>query len=237
MGARGEVVQTPAPWSSLPVAAAWLLGYVRTDAPGYREVVDAGNLVVVPSGEYRFDAYVTTGVNTALVVTDDWAWGLGTTTAEKGAVIGAGNVVRASDRLAWLCGFAAAPGEDFDDSAPVYVPPAGIPLMGATWTRVESEADRRVIFDRHRRNQGYMWGAALVWRCRLTMHRWALEALQTGWCLRGKVTLGCADMLDTPVSVSEPTGAITGYALGLDSVRWLDSIQQTAVVEMSIVTE
>lgn len=236
MGARGEVVREPVPWSTLPVAKAWLLGYVRTDAPGYREVIDAGNLVVVASGEYRFDAYVT-AINAALVYTDDWAWGPGTVLAEKGAVVGAINIVGASDRLTWLCGFDAEPGTSFDDSLPIHIPPAGIPLMGATWTRVDSEADRRVIFDRHRRNQGYMWGAALVWRCRLTMHRWALEALQTGWCLRGKVTLGCADMLGTPVSVSEPAGAITGFALGLDSVRWLDSIQQTAVVEMSIVTE
>lgn len=226
MGARGEVVRSLKRPADLPTAAAWLLGYVRTDAPGYREIEFDGNLLVVPSGEYRADALVT-AVN-ALVPDIEWS--------VTGGISGLGAAAETyPDRLGWLLGVVdPATSNQFD--VQTVVSPMAIPLMGATWTRVESEADRRVIFDRHRRNQGYMWGAALVWRCRLTMHRWALEALQTGWCLRGKVTLGCADMLDTPVSVSEPTGAITGYALGLDSVRWLDSIQQTAVVEMSIVT-
>lgn len=222
MGARGEVVQQEPGnlFSEVQTpAAAWLLGYVRTDAPGYREVELDGVLSVVASGDHRFDDFVTASQG---------VWNA------YGGVSFNASEIGFPDRLGWLLGFGDARQVAYGSSK--FIPPAGIPLMGATWTRVDSEADRRVIFDRHRRNQGYMWGAALVWRCKLTMHRWSLEALQTGWCLRGKVTLGCVGMLDTPISVSEPTGAITGYALGLDSVRWLDSIQQTAVVEMSIVT-
>lgn len=232
MGARGEVVQTPAPWSTLPAAAAWLLGYVRTDAPGYREVSRANvGLAVLASGEHRFDAYVSAYSTAWQTLGGDAA-----TWETTGRVVGTGDVPTFTDRTGYVLGFGDVVGQYYSDDSTPFVPPAGIPLMGTTWTRVDSEADRRTIFDRHRRNQGYMWGGATVYRCKLTMHRWALEALQTGWCLRGKVTLGCVGQLDTPVSPSEPTGAITGHALGLDSVRWLDSIQQTAVVEMSIVT-
>lgn len=227
-----EVVQThPAVWDvATPVpAAAWLLGYVRTDVPGYREILMDGVLYVVASGEYRFDDFID--AIDAVAVTDQQDWW------DYGAVAGQGVPVTFPDRLGWVLGRGTEAGASLADSGVIrFVPPAGIPLMGATWTKAETDADRRQILDRHKRNQGYVWGGASLWSCRLVMHRWALEALQIGWCLRGKVTLGCADMLDTPVSASEPRGAITGYALGLDSVSWLDSIQHTARVEMTIVT-
>lgn len=227
MVARGEVVRSLAnPANSLPAAKAWLLGYVRTDAPGYREIQVGAELYVVPSGTYRADA-LGTAIN-ALVPDISWS--------NTSGFIGPGASGETyPDRLGWALGVvepATAP--NFDSQ--FVVSPIAIPLYGVTWTRVESEAERKLIFDRHRRNQGYVWGAALVWRLKLTLHRWALEALQTGWCLRGQVTVGGVDVLDTPVSVSDPTGAITGYALGLDGVRWIDSIQQTAVVEMSLVS-
>lgn len=243
MSAPREVVRSPLAWGEAThpdyvavtaTAAAWLLGYVRTDVPGYREIEVGGNLYTVAAsgtGGHRFDDLIT-AVNTALGALDPITW------ATNGKVVPTPNSERYPDRLGWVLGLVDDAGHTTtgDDDASV-VPPAGIPLLGATWLRVDSEADRREIIDRHRRNQGYVWGAALIWRCKMTMHRWALEALQTGWCLRGKVTLAGATMLNTPVSVSEPAGAITGYALGLDSVRWLDSIQQYAEVEMSIVSE
>jgi hypothetical protein len=102
---------------------------------------------------------------------------------------------------------------------------------------VTSEVERRQIVDRHRRNQGFVWGAADVFRCSLTMHRWALEALQTGWCLRGRVTLGGATKLSTPIGLSDPDGAITGYVLGVDGIEWLDQTQTHARVSMSIATD
>lgn len=236
-----EVVQTRCPWGSTQPAAAWLVGYVRADAPGYREAVVDGALSVAVSGEYRFDAYIG-GYAAAGQSYNDNAYGC---TYLDPAVAS----LSFPDRLGWLMGFGveaggnAPPANDGDGTvyatayAAPYVSPARIPLIGATWTQVVDDADRRQLLDRHRRNQGYVWGSALLWRCKLVMHRYALEALQTGWCLRGKVTLGCADMLDTPISSTEPRGAITGYALGLDSVSWLDSIQQNARVEMTIVTE
>lgn len=225
MSAPREVVQTkPGEIFSATqdVAAAWLLGHVRTDAPGYREVTEGGVLRLSTTlGDLRFDDYVTA---------------MGATWTNYGAVA-FGDIPTWTDRAGWLMGFGEAGAVTYPGQSDSWlIPPAGIPLIGATWTQVVGDADRRQLLDRHRRNQGYVWGSALLWRCKLVMHRYALEALQTGWCLRGKVTLGCADMLDTPISSTEPRGAITGYALGLDSVSWLDSIQQTARVEMTIVT-
>jgi len=231
MGARGEIVQTL--WiTDYQPAAAFLLGYVRTDAPGYREFVALGELYVVPPAEYRFDALLT-AMNTALAgvgetVTDWAAWGSYADTASA-------SIDSAPDRLAWLIGGGSEAGV-VGIISPFYVPPGGIPLIGATWTQVEAEADRRILVDRHRRNQGYVWGGAGLFRCRLTMHRYAFEALQTGWCLRGKVTLGGSAKLDTPWTTSAPDGAITGHVLGVDSVEWMGPAQQHAVVTMTIAT-
>lgn len=241
MVAPYEVVQTRCPWGSFAPARAWLLGYVRADAPGYREVTVDGGLTTAPSGEYRFDQYIG-GIAAGGKAYSDNAYGC--TYFDSVAALDF------PDRLGWLMGFGMEAGlgvspplNDGDGTlytdlfAAPFVSPAHIPLIGATWTQVTDEADRRQTLDRHRRNQGYVWGGAAVWRARLTMHRYALEALKIGWCLRGKVTLGYADMLDTPISSAEPRGAITGYALGLDSVSWLDPIQSRARVEYSLVSE
>lgn len=224
-----EVVQTAVPSAAWTPAAAWLLGYVRTDAPGYREI-DLGSVnIVAAAGDLRFDAWVAALDAASLAVNGD-----NITWSTSGQVQFSGEFTYL-DRSGWMAGLGVEAGQVGLNTS-VVVPPAGIPLIGATWTQVIDDADRRQLLDRHRRSQGYVWGSALLWRCKLVMHRYALEALQTGWCLRGKVTLGCADMLDTPISSTEPRGAITGYALGLDGVSWLDSIQQNARVEMTIVT-
>ena len=224
MGARGEVVPSVVPWADLSNAQAWLYGYVRTDVPGYREIEKFGALTVVAAAEYRFDALVA---ELAGLTLEQELTGQITTDTDR---------MTPRDRLGWLLGWGVEPGTEVADSFP-YIPPAGIPLLGATWTAIETDEDRRIVIDKYKRNQGYVWGGASIFQCKLDMHRWSLEALQTGWCLRGKVTLGCADMIDTPISSSEPRGAITGYALGLGSVSWLDSIQQTARVEMAIVVD
>lgn len=235
MVAPYEVVQThPPEWTdyiNAPAARAWLMGYVRTDVPGYRELDDGGGVITCPSGEYRFDALLDAMSG---VLPDPLAL------SAFGSVQTSGSEYTCTDRLGWLLGFGIEAGTGAPaglDEARKFVPPACIPLIGATWTQVTDEADRRQTLDRHRRNQGYVWGGAAVWRARMDMSRYALEALKIGWCLRGKVTLGCADMIDTPISSTEPRGAITGYALGLDSVSWLDSIQSKARVEYSLVSE
>lgn len=234
MGARGEHIPAPVPWSDLPVAAAWLLGYVHTTVPGYREFSTDGTPYIVSSGEWRFDALLeqmNTQVFGAIgeTVTDWSPTGRGKFDA-GGATIG---LNEPTDRLGWLLGGGV------EANGPVgigarYIPPAGIPLLGYQWDRIEKDADRNTVRDLYRRNQGYTWGGADIFRCRLHMHRWSLDALLNGWCTRGKVTLGGAAKLDDPWSLSDPKGAITGYVLGTSQPRWTDTIQSKAIVEMAI---
>lgn len=239
--AAGEVVQT-APEidhaTNLPLvpdAAGWLLGYVRTDAPGYRTFTAGGSPYTVASGTYRFDAFLA-AMNTAVdggvgETVTTWApWG--------GFDYGAASVAieSADDRIGWLigAGFDATETPASSQARPWFVPPAGIPLMGLSWEQVETDEDRRVILDESLRNQGYAWGSALLWRCTLTMHRYAFEALQTGWCLNGRVCLAGKNKLSDPISNSDPQGYIDGYVVGDPQVVWQGKQQLTAVVQMTI---
>lgn len=229
----GEVVQTAPDWTKMPVAQAWLLGYVRTDVDGYRNIEIEGTPYSPASsgtGGYRFDAYLDE-INTVIA-----AYPSTLTWETSGRVQGDGLVI-VCDRLGWVIGHGAEASALFFGDVSAFVPPAGIPLMGATWEHVETDADRRLILDESLRNQGYAWGAAQLWRCKLVMHRYALEALQTGWCLNGRVCLAAANKLSTPFSLSDPTGYIDGYVVGDPVVSWRDPQQETAVVEMTIATE
>lgn len=237
MGARGEVIQTPAPWDDLPVAAAWLLGYVQTGVPGYRDFVANATAYQVTSDHHRFDDFLT-AMNfgpfgdTADTVTDWVASGKGK--FDDGGASAA--ITETPDRLGWLIGAGVEAGSTVQAFAR-FIPPAGIPLIGYTWDRVEKDADRRKISDTYQRNQGYVWGAANLFTCQLHMHRYALEALMTGWCMRGKVTLGGRAKLDDPWSLADPKGAITGYVVGVEQPEWSGQRQQNAVVTMTIATE
>jgi hypothetical protein len=218
----------PASW---PTANAWLYSWVRTDHPGYRQIRIAGTTITLTSGSYRFDDLVAelsagTGVSASvssggrvLVSSGDpaqWAW---------------------PDRLGWLLGFGVEAGtteaEVLEERESRFVPPGGIPLLGVTWTEVRVERESELALDRSRRQGGYVFGGARVWRCELRMTRWALEALQTGWCLRGKITLVGSE--SAAMSSTVPGGALTGVALRLDGApSWDDSTQQTCRVTLLV---
>lgn len=233
---RGEVVQTPAPWDDLPAAAAWLLGYVDTSNPGYRSVGLESSAYLLPPAYSRFDAYIAAinYVGLSNVGDDVAVWrasGKGQfTSGEESAVMDS-----SPDRLGWVIGCGVEAGFA-GVLVPRFIPPAGIPLIGATWDRVEIDADRRKIADMYRRNQGYVWGAARLFTCRLYMHRYSFEALSTGWCMAGKVTLGGATKLDDPWSLADPKGAVTGYVVGVEAPEWQGQRQERAVVTMTIAT-
>lgn len=234
MGARGEIIPSPVPWSELPAAGAWLLGYVHTSVPGYRLVGVDGTSAMVTSDYHRFDDYIAAINVVGLdVLGDDIAiWdpsGKGQFT--DGTEIGL--MDSAPDRLGWLIGAGVEAGT-VATLTPRYIPPAGIPLIGATWDRVDKEADRNIIRDLYRRNQGYTWGGADIFQCSLYMHRWSLDAFLTGWCQRGLVTLGGPAKLDDPWSLADPKGAITGYVVGVGQPQWTDKIQSKALVDMAI---
>jgi len=232
MIAPGEVVQEePDGWrtSSERAAGAWLLSHVRTDVPGYRRL-QGSSTYTIPSGEYRFDDLIA-AMNGELTVEDPIEW------LPSGRVVVPGELSKV-DRLLWLLGRGDA-GSGGGSGGVSFVPPAGIPLLGASWSEVETDADRRRIVARFRKGEGYVWGSARIWKCTLTLHRWALQALEIGWCLRGKVTLASASALDTPASGAEPGGAIVGHALGIDTPSWLGASPHRVVarVALYIVTE
>lgn len=223
-----EVLHEPCPWDSMGTARALLLGYVRTDVPGYREAIAGTDLGVIAAGDYRFDLLLAQ----AVVNLPNCDWHLGSI----GDVRGSGSALSFPDRLGWLVGYGVEAGNSIgDDSRAPFVSPAGIPLMGFTWTEIRIEVERQRIIDQHRRNQGYAFGSALIAQCKLTMHRWSLGALLTGWCLRGKVTVGGVDAIGvSSLNGGEADGALTGYVLGIDSAKWLGPTEEVAEVLLSI---
>lgn len=239
--AEGLPFEIPEEW---PVAQGWLYSWVDTSVPGYRAFdMDGFGAVTVADGYWRWDllmAEVASQVD-ALV-----APGLFTERSDgrlQFEFSGYGDPVIWTDRLGWLMGFGMESGSSDEELAAAdlscsrFVPPGGIPCLGVSWREVEIQSEAEAIFDRHRRRQGFVFGAARLWRLRITLTRWALQSLLTGWCLRGKVTAVCGNNT-TAIGPSESGGAITGFVLGLDRVSWLDpEHQRRAVVELSVVSE
>lgn len=214
---------------------AWLYGYVDTDHPGYRKVTLGASAITVGAGYYRWDALVT-AVNSAV---SGAGWGLaststGITTLTKGS--GTASVTW-PDRLGWVLGFNTRPGTSEGTVGALTsraVPPAAIPLLGATWDDVEVRKDTQFVVDRNLRGHGYVFGTSRVWRWRLVMSSGSLDALKTGWCLNGKVVISPANPTglgaDTAWSSSNTDGYVEGVPIGVESVRWIDSLQTVAEV-------
>lgn len=235
------IPEIPQTW---PVASAWLWSWVNTEVPGYREAEFDGGGAVVPSGHWRWDQFIDELNTLADTIPVDRA---SVALEPSGAVrfeivVGAWSILWI-DRMGWLLGFGLEAGTsdiDFvsnDVALSRFVPPGGIPLLGAAWSEITLEHDLASVKDRHRRRFGYVAGAARIYRVTCTMTRWALQALLTGWCLRGKVSVVCGNNT-TPIGPTEPGGEITGFVLGLDRVSWLSSAhQRDARVEILIAAE
>lgn len=229
----GEVTpSTPTLW---PRAVGWLYSWPRSDHPGHRTIsIGGAEAKVASTTGKRWDLYVA-DLSTALTAAAGWTATIGTD--GRLTLAGSSKVVKYPDRLGWLCGMGRDAGtvETAATTSLVsrYVPPGGIPLMGITWESVDVERERELLMDRQRRQSGYVFGGARVWRWTLQMSRWGYEALCTGWCLRGKVTL--AGSSTTAISSSVPGGALTGHALGLvGAPAWTGPNQQIARVTMLV---
>ncbi len=220
----GEVVRSiPATW---PVADGFIYSHVRTDHPGYRQIQIGGITYTVASGIYRWDEFiaaVTDALNAAPAQFE--LANTGQVSFDPDDTV----PVRYPDRLGWLLGLARDAGTsevgggNFTSTASRFVPPGGIPLMAMSWSEVVVEAEVKAIVDASRRIHGHTFGSARIWRVPVTLTRWALEALRTGWCLRSEVTIVGSDLSTTPMSSSAPNGALNGYILGIEgSVEWLD---------------
>ena len=237
---EGIPMEIPQAW---PTAKGWLYSWVDTSVVGYRDIDIDGTPYTLPSTYARFDQYVA-AVETVIegIVDPGQLTYLADGRVEISVDV-ASYQLDWPDRLGWLLGYGVEAGTTDsewvtnDVTRSRFVPPGGIPLLSCSWSEVDVATDGDAILDRHRKRQGYVYGAARLWSVRATMTRWALQALMTGWCLRGKLTAVALSELNA-IAPAEPGGAITGYVLGLDRVTWLDPAhQRTAVVEFTLSTE
>ena len=225
------VRDTPTTW---PAARAWLYAWVRTDVPGYRAMSVAAAPITVTSGTYRGDQLVTQ------LATDLSGVGWDAAIANTGRVTlsdGAAAALTYTDRLGWLLGLAPEAGFVDPSTASVssrWVPPCAVPLIGATWTEVSTDREVETEIDRAGRRSGYVAGAARIWRWRVTCTRWALQAIQTGVVLSGKVTLSPHPTAVTANDASTPTGGITGYIVRASGARWIGPTEDVAELEIVI---
>jgi hypothetical protein len=226
------IPEIPEAW---PVAQAWLYSWVNTAVPGYRTFdVDGSVVVLVPDGHWRWDLFIAEIKAQVASGVDAGSFDVDATGRAIFAVGADSYNIEWLDRLGWLLGYGTEPGvvdaewPATDAARSRFVPPGGIPLLGTSWQTIEVDTDAQATLDRHRRRSGYVTGAARLYRCTLTMTRWAFQALLTGWCLRGKVSVVCGNNT-TAIGPSEPGGEITGSVLGLDRVAWLSSTHQREV--------
>lgn len=219
------MTQRPRPEAigSWPTPAGYLYGYVDTSVTGYQKARDdtGAVTVTVASGYYRADALIT-ALDTALSAQ---SFGASHTNGQVIVTTNGGDVLVWPDRLGWALGYGTEPGDEGtflqngEDAAAPYVAPIMIPYLGADWSEVDTSREITLEVDRTRRGLPGVWGAARIWRWSLTLDEYAFEALQQGWCLRGKVAIEGSE--SSALGGSQADGALTGYALGLSGVEWL----------------
>lgn len=232
LASPGEPIrEKPATW---PVARAWLYGWVRTDVPGHRELQIGGSVPVITSASYRFDQLITQ------IGSDLSGLGWTASIANTGRVTlsGTSAIVAYPDRLGWLLGLApdafVAEAATSASIAARWVSPTAIPLLAAQWERVDTEREVESILDRAGRRSGFAFGGSRLWRWRVRMTRWGYQALQTGWCLRGKVTISPHASTVTAASSSQSGGGVTGYVIAVDSVSWTGPTEELVDLEIVI---
>lgn len=219
-------------YPSWPAGTAWLYTWVDTDSPGYRKMETSAGTLTIPAGHHAWwdlidelDTLVQAATTGGVSVESD-----GTVDCDL-----AGDTYAGGDRLPWLLGFDRGPetGVTSVGSNPrsVVPPPGGLPLMEASWERIDRRKEEQLTVDRHLRGHGYVWGAADVWRIRLMVHREVWRQLRTRWATGGKVTVSrdtvAAHQAGTPTawSGSNPTGYLTGHALGVEAGGWVDQAE------------
>lgn len=211
-----------------------LQGYVRTDVPGYREIQIGSRLFRVPSATYLFDdLMVAIGAAAGGAVWDDSVNGCIT--------VDCGTPLTYPDRLGWLLGAGVEAGSTVVSQVSFFIPPGRIPLMGAVWDEVALEREVKLAVDSIKRQSGYVWGAARIWRVRLTMHRWSLDALRTGWCRAGRCRISPWDTAlaaNSTVLIASgvPNGCLDGRIVAQESARWVDKARRIAEVSMLFAT-
>ena len=155
------------------------------------------------------------------------------TTDSLGRVVIAGSAPMTwTDRLGWMIGLDVKPGDTSGSSATRTSdrpPPAAIPLMSVSWSRIDRAVETNIAVDRHRRGHGYLFGDADLMRFRLLLHVQALRSFRAGWCLAGQVIISTKNPADFSTdalwSPSNTDGYVQGYVVGVEKGKWIDSTQ------------
>ncbi len=222
-----------------PEPKAWLYGFVDTSTPGYRKFtvnIASGSpstsptLVTVPDGYYSYPEYLS-AVNS--VAASAASASVSVDAIGRVTVTGTAPLTWV-DRLGWFLGLGTKPGDTSGTSGSVSVvsgevPPAGVPLMSATWTSIDKALESTVTVDRHKRGHGYLFGENDVVRVTVLMHVQSLRAFLSGWVYSGEVILsGKAPnsfASDSPWSPTNTDGYLRGYVIGVEKGKWVDDTQ------------
>ena len=210
-----------------PAPNGWLYGFIDTSVPGYRLIDNDGTALQLADGYYNFPAYIDE-LNTKMA-TDG---GTATTDALGRVVISGSAPMTWTDRLGWMIGLDVKPGDTSGSSATRTSdrpPPAAIPLMSVSWSRIDRAVETNIAVDRHRRGHGYLFGDADLMRFRLLLHVQALRSFRAGWCLAGQVIISTKNPADFSTdalwSPSNTDGYVQGYVVGVEKGKWIDSTQ------------
>ena len=186
-----------------------------------------GTALQLADGYYNFPAYIDE-LNTKMA-TDG---GTATTDALGRVVISGSAPMTWTDRLGWMIGLDVKPGDTSGSGATRTSdrpPPAAIPLMSVSWSRIDRAVETNIAVDRHRRGHGYLFGDADLMRFRLLLHVQALRSFRAGWCLAGQVIISTKNPADFSTdalwSPSNTDGYVQGYVVGVEKGKWIDSTQ------------
>tara|TARA_R110000824_G_scaffold11125_2_gene48377 strand:+ start:7103 stop:7783 length:681 start_codon:yes stop_codon:yes gene_type:complete len=216
-----------------PEPKGWLYGFIDTTAPGYRKLNTGGADLTVAAGYHSFPAYVAqvNALSGVAASVDD----IGRVT-----ITGAAPMTW-TDRLGWMLGLDVKPGDNSGSSASRISdrpPPAGIPLISVSWSRIDRAVESTVTVDRKQRGHGYLFGDNDLFRFRLLLHVQSLRSFREGCCLSGKVIISTQSPTnfasDTAWSTSNTDGYIEGYVIGVERGRWVDSTQTLWQAELIV---
>lgn len=169
----------------------WIWGWIDTTVPGYRKLRKSTGAVnyTVTDGYYRFPEYIS-ALDTLMSGGDGARIG---STGQVTLTMNGGSTILWQDRLGWLCGFGdIQPGTTSltaTDHMSILPSPAGIPLYGATWTEVNMAQETSLVLSRFSRAHSYAYGTARVWRWKMVMSKFSVDAMRSGWVLAGKITI------------------------------------------------
>lgn len=223
---HGEALPT-----TLPPAGAFLYGFIDARVLGYRQLRVGATTYTIASAVTRGDQ-VAAALTTAGVPTT-FANGLFTVTPSPAATI------RPPDRLGVLLGLflkanlTAHPSTSSLTSE--RISPIAIPLAGFAVTSQNIQADDDMMTDRLLRQTGYVYGSARVFEVRVTLHKWALQALLFGWCMTGRVAFVGSDT--NLVSGSTPDGSLTARVLSVSEPVFIGGAQLWAEVTFTVTME